>query len=83
MKAKLIIRNPIPWALLLIGMLELNGVGVLYIHALGIALVAGRVLHAVFFTHGVKSAPRGLGAGLTMLVVAVAAIWNIVNFVFR
>ena len=73
----------VPLALLLIGMLEVNGVGRLYIHGLGLTLVAGRLLHAVFFTRGVQSVPRGIGAGLTSLVVAVAAIWNILNYVLR
>ena len=55
----------VPLALLLIGMLELSGVGHLYSHGLGLTLVAGRALHAVFLAQGVKSTPRGLGAGLS------------------
>ena len=64
-------------ARILIGLLEFNGVGSGVIHGLGFTLLAGRALHAAFFTRGVQSVPRGLGAGLTVLVIATAPIWAI------
>ncbi len=67
----------VPLALILIGLLEINGVRGSVVHGLGIALVAGRLLHATFFVRGVKSAPRGLGAGLTFLAIAIASVWAI------
>lgn len=73
----------VPLALLLIAVLELNGVGAGAIHGLGLALLAGRVLHAAFFTQGVKSVARGIGAGLTGLVIVVASAWCIVLFFNR
>lgn len=67
----------VPLALLLISLLELNAVGSRYIHGLGATLLAGRLLHAAFFKQGVASVPRGLGAGLTVLVIVIASIWSI------
>lgn len=65
----------VPLALILIGLLEFKGVSSRYIHSLGAALLVGRLLHAAFFTRGVKSVPRGIGAGLTALVIAISSIW--------
>lgn len=70
----------VPLALILIALLEMQGVSSLAIHILGGAVVLGRVLHAATFHQGVKSIARGLGAGLTMLPVAVASVWGIVTF---
>jgi uncharacterized membrane protein YecN with MAPEG domain len=68
---------------LLIGLLEMNGVRASVIHGLGLALIVGRIMHAAFFNRGVKSIPRGTGAGLTSLVIAIASIWAIVLFCSR
>jgi uncharacterized protein len=65
----------VPLALILIGLLEFKGVASNFIHYLGAALLVGRVLHAAFFTQGVKSVPRGIGAGITAIVIAVSSIW--------
>ena len=73
----------VPLALILIGLLELNGVRSLVIHGLGITLIVGRLLHAAFFNDGVKSVPRGIGASLTALVIATASIWGIALFLSR
>lgn len=73
----------VPLALVLIALLELNGVRSLVIHGLGLGLIAGRVLHAAYFTQGVKSVPRGIGAGLTALVIAISSIWGIAVFLSR
>lgn len=73
----------VPLALVLIALLEMNGVRTLAIHALGLTLIAGRLLHAVYFNEGVKSTLRGTGAGLTALVIAISSIWGIVLFLTR
>ena len=70
----------VPLALILIGLLEFNGVASNYIHYLGAALLLGRVLHAAFFAQGVKSVPRGIGAGVTALVITIASVWLLVIY---
>ena len=60
----------VPMALILVLLMALMGAPALAIHALGAALVLGRVLHALHFT--AEDAPawqRGAGAGLTILVL--------------
>lgn len=73
----------VPLALVLIALLELNGVRTLAIHVLGLVLLVGRLMHAAFFNQGVKSVPRGIGAGLTVLVIGVSSLWGIVLFLSR
>ena len=70
----------VPLALILISLLEMQGVSSTAIHALGGTLLLGRVLHAATFHQGVKSIPRGIGAGLSILPVAIASVWGIVTF---
>jgi uncharacterized membrane protein YecN with MAPEG domain len=70
----------VPLALILIGLLEIKDVGSNYIHYLGAALLLGRALHAAFFKQGVKSVPRGIGAGITALVIAISSIWLLVIY---
>ena len=72
----------VPLALILIGLLEVQGVSSTAIHALGGTLVVGRVLHFVGFGDDVRSAPRGIGAGLSALTIIVASVWGIVSFGF-
>ncbi|WP_366657297.1 MAPEG family protein [Fodinicurvata sp. EGI_FJ10296] len=68
----------IPICLILIGLLEAGGAPTLALHGLGIALIAGRVAHAVglWKTDG-QSIGRGLGMVLTWLVMIVGAVWNL------
>lgn len=73
----------VPLALLLIALLEISGVRGAVVHGLGIGLVAGRLMHAGFFHQGVQSVARGIGAGLTALVMATASIWCIAVFLTR
>ena len=70
----------VPMALVLIGLLELNGVSGQVIHGLGCVLLAGRLLHAANFHQGVRSIPRGIGAALTLLVIATSSVWSIAVF---
>ena len=73
----------VPLALVLIALLELTGVRSLVIHAMGLTLIAGRLLHAAYFNEGVKSVLRGIGAGLNALVIAIASIWGIAVYLAR
>lgn len=70
----------VPLAIILIGLLEMQGVSSTVIYALGCALVLGRILHFVGFGEDVGSTTRGIGAGLTVLSIAVASVWGIVTF---
>ena len=71
----------VPLALILIGLLEMNGVGPLAIHGLGAALVGFRVCHAIGLKADTVANPlRGIGAGGSTLVVVIASIWAIATF---
>jgi hypothetical protein len=64
----------VPLILLLMAMLELGRTSIYVLHALGIALLVARLLHgyALGFTDFFKFG-RFVGAGLTMIVLLVAA----------
>jgi uncharacterized membrane protein YecN with MAPEG domain len=71
----------VPLALILIGLLELNGVGSSAIHGLGAGLVAARICHAVGYgTNDSLSSLRIMGAVGSTLVTLIASIWAIVVF---
>lgn len=71
----------VPLDLILIGLLELNGVTGSAIHALGATLLAARVFHAVGYrADGSLNALRTLGAVGSTLVTVVASIWAITLF---
>lgn len=69
----------VPTALILILALELNDAGGSLIHALGSALIVGRIFHAFGLakTEG-RSAGRVVGTALTLTVIVAAAIINII-----
>ncbi|MDX1461396.1 MAG: MAPEG family protein [Xanthomonadales bacterium] len=70
-----------PLALIIIGLLEMNGVSSVAVHALGAGLVISRVLHPLGM--GPKAPlPLGrfIGTALVALVTLVASIWAIVAF---
>ena len=69
----------VPLALILVGVLELNGVGSTPLHALGAALVLARIAHAIGLDPNANNPLRGIGAGLTALIVLVSSIWAIVT----
>lgn len=72
----------VPLALVLMGALELNGSSHLLLHGLGIALVLARIAHPIGLHHdNMRNPLRGIGAGVTFLVMAVAAIAAIWSFV--
>ena len=71
----------VPLALVLIGLLELNGAPPAAIHGLGIGLVVTRGCHAVGLKADTVQGPlRAIGAAGSTLVIAVASIWAIVIF---
>lgn len=72
----------VPLALILIGLLEMQGVSSIAIYALGSALVLGRIMHFIGFGEDVRNVVRGIGAGLSGLTIAVSSIWGIVTFFF-
>ncbi|HUK59752.1 MAG TPA: MAPEG family protein [Stellaceae bacterium] len=70
----------VPLALLLLAFLELRGSAAWYLHLLGLALLIGRLAHAV----GVSREPdiyvlRGAGVALTIAVIGLAALTLIVR----
>jgi uncharacterized protein len=64
----------VPMALVLLGIVELGGARPAILHALGGALTVARVLHPLGIgERKMPNAPRAVGAGLTFLVIFVAA----------
>ena len=72
----------VPLALILMGLLEMNGVGSTTAHVFGIVLVLARIAHAVGLKADTPATPlRGIGAGATALLTVVMSVWAIVLFV--
>ena len=68
----------VPIALILIAILELNGVPSAAIHAFGAILVVARILHPIGIKTTTRSTlPRTLGAMATALLVLITSIWAI------
>jgi uncharacterized protein len=71
----------VPLALILLALLELNGVRPAAIHTLGATLVVARLAHAFGIrADTVQSPGRFLGALLTALAVLVCSVWAITLF---
>jgi uncharacterized membrane protein YecN with MAPEG domain len=71
----------VPLAIILIGLLEINGAPAMAVHGFGAALVAFRICHAVGLQKDTMNVPtRMIGAGGTGLLVGAASIWLIVKF---
>lgn len=67
----------IPIAVLLLFALELNKGNLLLVHALGILLIAGRILHArAFLSDNMKG--RVLGMQMTLFVIITLAAVNLI-----
>ncbi|HEX4883315.1 MAG TPA: MAPEG family protein, partial [Casimicrobiaceae bacterium] len=77
--------NAVEWALPGLALLlvaELNRAAPLLLHACGIAIVAGRVLHAFGLSRtGGVSFGRFVGSGLSWTAVGVLALWCLWAFV--
>ncbi len=68
----------VPFALILIGALELDHVRPVAVHILGATLVFARLFHAFGIKKDNMKVPaRFIGAMGTMLIVLVASIWSI------
>ena len=76
--------NAVEWAIpaiLLLLLAELTRASPLLLHACGIAVVVGRVLHAIGLSRsGGGSFGRFVGSGLTWVALAVLAVWDIWAF---
>ena len=76
----------VPMALILIGVLEINGASPTFLHMLGVVLFLVRVAHAKGLHHDNIAHPlRAVGAGGTALVTvvaALAAIWMSLDSLF-
>lgn len=68
----------VPIALFLLIVMELVGANSLWLHALGGALVFGRITHYIGLTEMGPLAFRPLGMGVTMLTILTSAIWILV-----
>lgn len=66
----------VPLALILIGLLEMNGVPAWSIHGLGVVLVVARLLHAYSLYAGAMP-PRVVGTSGTWAVLVVAGLWSV------
>jgi len=71
----------VPLTLLLIAMLELEGISAGAVHAMGASLVVFRVFHAVSLkADTIQGVGRAIGAGGSTLVLLIASIWAVVRF---
>jgi uncharacterized membrane protein YecN with MAPEG domain len=71
----------VPITLIVIGLIEMGGVSSTVIHILGAGLVLSRISHAAALkADTIQGVGRIIGAGGTILVLAVASIWSIVLF---
>jgi uncharacterized membrane protein YecN with MAPEG domain len=70
----------VPLALLLMALLELNGASRGLLYVLGTLLVLARLIHPFGLDiHVMRRPPRGLGAGVTSLVILISSamlIWR-------
>ena len=71
----------VPLILILMGVLEINGVSSTPLHVMGASLVVFRILHALGLkADTIQSVPRAIGAGGTALILVVASVWSIITF---
>ena len=71
----------VPMALILMALLEMNGVASTASHAFGVVLVISRICHPLGLKVGVTTHPlRAVGAIGTVLVTVVLSVWSIVAF---
>ena len=71
----------VPLALILMALLEANGVSTLTIHIFGVALTVARICHPLGLSADNMSSPlRFIGAAGTFLLTAVMSVWAIVVF---
>jgi len=74
----------VPLALILMALLEFNGVGATATHSFGAVLVISRICHPLGMKAGVDTHPlRAVGAIGTVLLTLVLSIWAIAAFFER
>ena len=70
----------VPYFMIMMAALELNGSGPPLLHGLGGGMIFARAMHAVGIkADTIQSPPRAIGAGLTLLVTLIAAavlVWQ-------
>ncbi len=69
----------VPIALILLVALELQGASDNAMHALGVTLVVGRILHWLAMTEIGPFIARPIGMLATLLVIAVSSVWILVD----
>jgi len=72
----------VPLALLLILVLEWNGLPAWALHALGLALIAGRLMHAVALARR-RGPLRVAGMALTLTMIGVAGLLAVSAWIWR
>ena len=76
--------NAVEWGVVSIVLLlvaELNRASPLFVHACGVAIVAGRVLHATGISRSSGySFGRFVGSGISWVTVAVLSVWCVFAF---
>jgi uncharacterized membrane protein YecN with MAPEG domain len=69
----------VPMIVILMGIIEINGGSLIFLHVVGVALILSRIFHAAGLRYDNMAHPgRAIGAGGTMLITLVAAgyaIW--------
>jgi uncharacterized membrane protein YecN with MAPEG domain len=68
----------VPLTLLLLFLLELSRQPVWALHALGLLLVLGRIIHALGLATASRNGGREIGIGLTFTVLTVTSLWLLV-----
>lgn len=69
----------VPMALFLLIAMEMLGASDLWLHALGIALVLGRVAHYLGLTELAPLQFRVVGMLVTLITILVSSLWILVN----
>ena len=70
----------VPFVLILMGICEINGMGMRFLHGAGILLVSARLIHPWGIKYNVVPHPmRAIGAGLTFflaIALSLTVIWQ-------
>ncbi len=73
----------VPMAIILMGIIELNGGNATFLHVFGVVLIIARIAHAIGLKHDNMAHPgRAIGAGgtaLISLIAALYALWMVVG----
>lgn len=73
----------VPLALIMMGLIEINGGNTTFLYVFGVVLIISRIAHAIGLKHDNMAHPgRVIGAGgtaLMSLIAAVYAIWMVVK----